>query len=74
MSEKNPAPKICPTCKQRLPYSNTVRICAECQRPILSHHKYRFETSNGKSYLVHRHCDNPYSYEPAEQTKLEEVK
>lgn len=56
-------PKRCEACGQKLPTSGSVRQCANCQGPILSHHKYRFENADGKSYLVHRHCDSPYSYE-----------
>ncbi len=55
----------CPTCGHPLKVE-AHRICANCKKPILSHHKYRFKTEGGKTFLIHRHCDNPYSYQPKE--------
>lgn len=55
---------ICPTCKQPIPVTGPKRICADCQRPIERHDKFHFRTVAGKSTVVHRHCDNPESYEP----------
>jgi hypothetical protein len=54
---------ICPTCKQPLPQEGAKRVCADCHEPILRHDKFYFRTMDGRSEVVHRHCDNPRSYE-----------
>lgn len=56
----------CPTCKQTIPQSPPVRICADCQHPIARHDKFTYRTitidAGQAQVLVHRHCDNPTSY------------
>lgn len=54
---------ICPHCKKSFE-TKPARICSECHQPILSGHKFYFQTKGGKSFLTHRHCDNPDSYNP----------
>lgn len=55
----------CPNCKHVFTQSASLkRIYAICKRSIALHHKYFLKTENGKTFLVHRHYDNPYEYVP----------
>ena len=57
----------CQACLQPIPAPKRqpLRVCCDCGKPISSHHKYHYvATEHGYTALAHRHCDNPFSYEP----------
>lgn len=58
----------CPHCQQRMPKPKAVRaydrICRNCSQPIRTHHKWKVITDGSASWVEHRHCDNPESYQP----------
>jgi len=56
--------EVCPTCQRPLS-PPAPRVCFECQKPILRHHKYTWIMLDGDrnlSTVVHRHCDRPTEY------------
>lgn len=56
-------PLRCPCCDQPLDLT-PARWCADCDRPIMRGHKWRF---NKKGRMVHRHCKYPTSYVTPEE-------
>lgn len=60
--------RICPHCKQPIPQPRrVVRSCYDCKAPIRRHDKWSWaERGEGILTSVHRHCDNPQGYGPAE--------
>jgi hypothetical protein len=58
--------KRCPTCNQPMPSpTKVIRSCFDCHQPITRHAKWTWQERQGVLTAVHRHCENPESYEPA---------
>lgn len=56
----------CPHCNQPYPQPvKLVRSCYDCKKPIVRHDKWKWDWRTGVLTSVHRHCDNPQSYQPA---------
>lgn len=61
----SPVTEICPTCKQKVMKPEATRFCFNCKKPMGSHDKYYLKTDEDfKTYIVHKHCDNPQGYYP----------
>jgi hypothetical protein len=57
--------KRCPHCQQPIPEAaRLVRSCFDCKQPIRRHDKWTWAERGGVLTCVHRHCDNPDSYNP----------
>jgi hypothetical protein len=41
-----------------------VRTCFDCKKPITRHAKWTWADRGGVLTCVHRHCENPESYNP----------
>lgn len=55
----------CPHCHQAMPTpSKAIRVCHDCGKPITRHAKWTWGQRDGVLTCVHRHCDNPESYNP----------
>jgi hypothetical protein len=58
----------CPHCQQQIPQPpKLVRTCYDCRKPIARHDKWKWDQRAGVLTSVHRHCDNPDSYQPPGQ-------
>lgn len=64
-------PSRCPHCHQPMPTpAKVVRTCFDCRQPVGRHHKWTWAQRDGVLTLVHRHCDNPTSYEPLGESPI----
>ena len=60
----------CPHCHQPMPSPvRVVRRCFDCGEPITRHAKWTWQQRQGVLTVVHRHCENPESYDPPGTTK-----
>jgi hypothetical protein len=58
--------KRCPHCAQTMPETEKrVRTCFDCKAPIRLHDKWTWGERSGVLTCIHRHCENPQSYDPA---------
>lgn len=61
---------LCPNCGQPWPEKKKRRVCGDCRKPILRHHKFYFDGSS----VRHHCCDAPTFYrKEAEPPKTMEL-
>lgn len=63
-------PELCPTCGQPFPEKRKRRMCAQCGKPILAHHKFLFDGSS----VRHRICSAPTEYEVKREEPVETMR
>lgn len=56
------APKRCLMCGHPIKVEAR-RVCFDCRSPIGNHHKWMWVERAGVPTCVHRHCDEPTSYD-----------